>query len=293
MIMRSFWGLCFALLLSILLLEPSHPQIETNIPVEFSLIQIRTGIQLYSNPRGDFVQVIDLNQGASIELYLGEQVGEGESAAYGGQSPLFKLQTLQQFWLELSQTYHERAFSVCNGQFFNLKNPSQLAFPVQVNGKLITTGYAGKSEFPQEKVVLGISKNKTDILPFSEDSNFKKDSFPFANAIVGIQEDGGTRSREWYSKDPFKERPRTFIGVADLHLIFILTSPGKTQGNAAQLLKDFGAKKVMMLDGGGSTQLIVTGTELVSSTDTQARMIPQAIGVLDGRKKGGLARFLP
>jgi hypothetical protein len=74
MFMRSFWGLCFALLLSILLLEPSHPQIETNIPVEFSLIQIRTGIQLYSNPRGDFVQVID-TQARMIPLAIGVLTG--------------------------------------------------------------------------------------------------------------------------------------------------------------------------------------------------------------------------
>ncbi|MGB3191768.1 MAG: phosphodiester glycosidase family protein [Limnoraphis sp.] len=100
-------------------------------------------------------------------------------------------------------------------------------------------------------------------------------------------------SREWYSKDPFQERPITFMGVADFHLIFILTSPGKTQGDAAQLLKDFGAKKVMMLDGGGSTQLIVSGRELVSSSDATPRTIPQAIGVLSGRKKGDLARLLP
>ncbi|MGB3191597.1 MAG: hypothetical protein WBB43_19490, partial [Limnoraphis sp.] len=151
MIMRSFWGLCFALLLSILLLEPSHPQVRINIPVEFSLIQMRTGIQLYRNPRGDVVQVIDLNQGASVEFHLGEQVGEGESAAYGGQSPLFKLQTLQQFWLELSQTYHERAFSVCNGQFFNLKNPSHRLLrpsgsPVAPLGETASLGQRSLSE---------------------------------------------------------------------------------------------------------------------------------------------------
>ncbi|MEB3279987.1 MAG: phosphodiester glycosidase family protein [Lyngbya sp.] len=284
MIRKFFLGLSLGLLLSILLLQPAYLSGETRILPEFSLIKTKTGIQLYRNPKGDFIQVIDLHQGASVELLLGEQVGEGESAAYGGQNPLLKPQTLEQFWLELSQYYGERSFSVCNGQFFNLKNPSELAFPVQVNGKLITTGYAGNREFPGEKVVLGISENTVDILPVSEDSNFEKDSFPFDNAIVGIREDGGTKSTEWYSKDPFKERPRTFIGVADFHLIFILTSPVKTQGNAAQLLKEFGAKKVMMLDGGGSTQLIVEGTELLSSSDITSRTIPQAIGVLSGKK---------
>ncbi|WP_049559360.1 phosphodiester glycosidase family protein [Limnoraphis robusta] len=277
--------LSFAFLLSFLL-YPSFPQVNPAIPAEFSLIQTVTGIKLYRNPKGDFIQVIDLSQGASIEVLLGEPVGEGEAAAYGGKNPLFQRQTLQQFWLEFSETFGEKAFSVYNGQFFNLKNPSALAFPVQVKGKLITTGYAGNTEFPGEKVVLGLAENRADILPFSEDSNFQKDSFPFDHAIVGIREDGGTKTVEWYSKDPLKERPRTFMGVANFDHIFILTSPGKTQGDAAKILKAFGAEKVMMLDGGGSTQLIIKGIDFVSSTDATPRTIPQAIGVFEGKKKG-------
>lgn len=277
--------LSFAFLLSFLL-YPSFPQVNPAIPAEFSLIQTVTGIKLYRNPKGDFIQVIDLSQGASIELLLGEPVGEGEAAAYGGENPLFQRQTLQQFWLEFSQTFGEKAFSVYNGQFFNLKNPSALAFPVQVKGKLITTGYAGNTEFPGEKVVLGLVENWADILPFSEDSNFQKDSFSFDHAIVGIREDGGTKTVEWYSKEPLKERPRTFMGVANFSHIFILTSPGKTQGDAAKILKAFGAEKVMMLDGGGSTQLIIKGIDFVSSSDPTPRTIPQAIGVFEGQKKG-------
>ena len=157
--------LSFVFLLSFLV-YPSFPQVNPAISAEFSLIQTVTGIKLYRNPKGDFIQVIDLSQGASIELLLGEPVGEGEAAAYGGENPLFQRQTLQQFWLEFSQTFGAKAFSVYNGQFFNLKNPSALAFPVQVKGKLITTGYAGNTEFPGEKVVLGLAENRADILLF-------------------------------------------------------------------------------------------------------------------------------
>ncbi|MDY7021182.1 MAG: hypothetical protein SWJ54_07455 [Cyanobacteriota bacterium] len=164
--------LLLSLLLSLILLQPLYPQIEPKIPEPFNLVQTQTGIQLYRNSQGDFVQVINLHQGASIELLLGQQAGVGRPAAYGGRNPLFRLQPLLEFWLELTQTHGQRAFSVCNGQFFNLKNPSELAFPVQANRALMTTGYAGKSEFPGEKVVLGVSENKADILPFSEERNF-------------------------------------------------------------------------------------------------------------------------
>ncbi|MDY7022102.1 MAG: phosphodiester glycosidase family protein, partial [Cyanobacteriota bacterium] len=148
---------------------------------------------------------------------------------------------------------------------------------------LMTTGYAGKSEFPGEKVVLGVSENKADILPFSEERNFQRDIFPFDHAIVGIRADGGTKTQEWYSKDPFNPRPRTFIGVADFDRILILTSQRQTQGNAAKILQAFGSQKVMMLDGGGSTQLIVEGAVVVPSSDKTPRPLPQAIGVFRGR----------
>jgi len=42
----------------------------------------------------------------------------------------------------------------------------------------------------------------------------------------------------------------------------------------------------MMLDGGGSTQLIIKGIDFVSSSDATPRTIPQAIGVFEGKKKG-------
>jgi hypothetical protein len=48
------------------------------------------------------------------------------------------------------------------------------------------------------------------------------------------------------------------------------------QSDAADVLKSFEAAKVMMLDGGGSTQLICEGKSYISSD----RLIPQAIGVL-------------
>jgi hypothetical protein len=51
--------------------------------------------------------------------------------------------------------------------------------------------------------------------------------------------------------------------------------------DAAQVLRDFGAEQVMMLDGGGSTQLSCKGEDYVSSD----RLIPQALGVIGAPKK--------
>lgn len=255
-------------------------------PPEFTILRTVPGVKLYSNDSGDFVQVINLSLGASVKFLQGEVAGEGSPPAYQGKNPQFQRQTLKEFWLNLSEIDRQKAFSVCNGQFFKGGNPTELAFPVQADGELISSGYAGAGEFLGEKVVFGTLENSAEIVPFLESHNFEQNSFPYINAIVGIREDGGIKVREWYSKAPFKKLPRTFLGVADIdhnginETVLILTAHRQTQGGAAQLLKKWGANVVMMLDGGGSTQLIVEDQELLSSTDSNPRSLPQSIGVL-------------
>ncbi|NJK37556.1 MAG: phosphodiester glycosidase family protein [Oscillatoriales cyanobacterium SM2_3_0] len=219
----------------------------------------------------------------------------------GVESPSFQPQSLKSYWGQLFQLDQIRSFSVCNGQFFGGKEAIELAFPVRAKSGIFTSGYAGLSEFPHQKLLLGIQNQTAEIVPFSEQINFQQGTFfdedmpyedmPYEDMIVGIRADGGTESITWYSKSPFQNRPRTFMGVADTNgncrgtTVLILTSTGQTQAGAAQVLQNFGATAVMMLDGGGSTQLIVQGETLIPSMDGANggdRNIPQAIGVISG-----------
>jgi hypothetical protein len=258
------------------------------VPPDFQLITTAKGIEVYSDLEGNYVQSINLTENAGIVFLQGEEVGDGVAAAYGGINPQFQRQSLSTFWQDLVQRYGKRGFSVCNGQFFKGGDPTELAFPVQTAGKIVSTGYAGIEEFPNEKVVFGVINQTAEIVAFSEDSNFENNNFPYEEAIVGIRKTGAIEPKEWYSKDPEIERPRTFLGVADFdsdpqnETILILISKGQTQISAAQLLFKFGASEVMMLDGGGSTQLNIQGKEVLSSTDSLARMIPQGIGIFEG-----------
>ncbi|MGB3405022.1 MAG: phosphodiester glycosidase family protein [Microcoleaceae cyanobacterium] len=258
------------------------------IPPEFKLIETGIGIEVYSDSIGDYIQTIDLTKNAKIIFLQGEKVGDGVAAAYEGINPQFKRQSLGEFWQDLVRVDESNAFSICNGQFFKGGDPTELAFPVQTQGKIVSTGYAGIEEFPDEKVIFGVINQTAEIIPFSENSNFKDSDFLYQEAIVGIRKEGAIEPNKWYSKDPLIERPRTFLGVADFDLdnqnetVLILTSKGKTQIGAANLLFKFGATQVMMLDGGGSTQLNILGEEILSSTDPVSRTIPQAVGVLQG-----------
>jgi hypothetical protein len=77
---------------------------------------------------------------------------------------------------------------------------------------------------------------------------------------------------------------RTFTGLDDRDLdgdyetIFIFNTRSALQIEAADVLRSFGADKVMMLDGGGSTQLLCQGEPVIYSE----RAIPQAMGIMAG-----------
>lgn len=246
------------------------------------------GVQLYTDNQGNYVQAINLSQGAAIRFLFGASSPGTTTAAYGGKSPSFRVQDLQNYWEELQIRDTIRAFSVCNGQFFGGKDAIELAFPVKEDGQWITTGYAGASEFPHEKAMLGIRDQSAEIIPLPEEINLSTNILPYDQAIVGIQVNGGMDSITWYSKAPFELRPRTFLGIADSdrngtnETILILTTTAQTQLGAAGVLERFGATAVMMLDGGGSTQLMVQGETRLRSADPTPRQIPQAIGVFSG-----------
>jgi hypothetical protein len=88
------------------------------IPSGFQLIETGKGIEVYSDLEGNYIQIIDLTENAGIVFLQGKEVGDGVPAAYGGINPQFQRQSLSVFWQDLVQRYGNRAFSVCNGQFF-------------------------------------------------------------------------------------------------------------------------------------------------------------------------------
>jgi hypothetical protein len=94
--------------------------------------------------------------------------------------------------------------------------------------------------------------------------------------VAGLAEDAEKASK--------KAVGRTFVGIDDrdgdqLFETFLLFNTRVSKPSAAaEVLRAFGAEKVMMLDGGGSTQLFCAEQALI---DTE-RLIPQAIGLAAG-----------
>ncbi|PWH12899.1 MAG: hypothetical protein DDG59_15070 [Anaerolineae bacterium] len=268
------------LLFAVLLFAfPQSVQANLPVPDGFTLIRSSVGVQLFRKqyPSGypDYVQVIRLNRGAEVRLLYGKVSHQGvTSGVYGGLDVRLNSRSILQYWEELLAST-SRAFCVTNGQFFYMyEYPTRLPFPLKVNGRVISGGYS-KGEFTDQKFMLEIWKDRADIRPLTK-VDFQTSTAP--NIVAGLAEDA--------RKSPDKYVGRTFIGVADQNLdgvyetILIFSTQAARQRDAADTLRKFGAEKVMMLDGGLSTQLICQGTPYIQTE----RLIPQALAVLDGTK---------
>ena len=265
-------------------------------PEGFNLLLSSLGAELYQKqyPEGnpDFVQVVNLGEGAKIKLLYG-QVQELRTGlgVYGGTDSRFLSYSIQRYWNELFRLSTD-AFCVTNGQFFYMREyPTRLPFPLKVDGQILTEGYA-KNEFLDQKLILEIWSDRADIVDLSE-QNLLSSTAP--DIVAGLTEDA--------RKSPDKFVGRTFIGVSDnnrdgqYETVLIFNTQTARQLDAANILRTFGAVKVMMLDGGSSTQLICQNKPYITSD----RLIPQAIGVvsryspdtnmLSGSEKIGALKF--
>jgi hypothetical protein len=242
---------------------------------DFQLIDSANGVQLYKKdyPNGtpDYVQLVDLSQGAKIELLHG-QITEPrpDEGAYGGADPRMTSLPLQTYWSKASE-HDQPAFCVTNGLFFYMPEyPTRLAFPLKVDGNLITDGW-GVQTYPGQKLILELWDDHAAITRLSSQV-LNISTAP--NLIGGLTEEANKRIK--YSVG------RTFVGVADrnndgsLETVLVFNSSSSLQSGAAEVLRSFGADQVMMLDGGGSTQLLCKSGWYIRSD----RPVPQALAVI-------------
>ena len=259
-------------------------QDSTWIPPDFRLVRSENGVELYQkdytggNP--DYVQVVNLRQGAKIVLLHGtiNSPGEGKGM-FGGNDPRILSRPLQSYWQELSGAY-DGAFCVTNGQFFYMReSPTRLPFSLKVDGAIISDGYDAKN-FVDQKLMLELWDHYARIRPLTRQALYTSSA---PNIVAGLDEKA-RKSIDHYVA-------RTFIGLIDRdrdgqhEIVLVFNTLTARQKDAAQVLREFGADQIMMLDGGGSTQLLCQGQDIIASE----RLIPQALGVVASQEKGFLA----
>jgi|GEM_PF-2482495 hypothetical protein len=242
------------------------------IPSGFYEILNETGVNVFQKryPGGmsDFVTRVDL-QAATIRNLTG--VVNGVSIGR---------KTLQGFWQDAVSENRDnlRAQVVVNGTFFGngASSTTTAAFGLKVRNQIISYGY-GLNEYPGLNKTLAFHSfaGKAQIQDYTVQTF--DSSIPDVIGALAAQADKSAASR----------LGRTFAGVIDRdrdsvpETVLFFSSAGSTQANAAAVLRNFGATEAAMLDGGGSTGLIVDGTPLIA-TD---RTLPHAIAIYSNKPK--------
>jgi hypothetical protein len=247
---------------------------KTETPPGFSLLMSDHAVSLfykdYPNGAPDYVQVVDLENGARVRLLHAPRTAERQGRGmFGGSDARFGYNSLQGFWQQ-ALAHSSQAFCVSNGQFFYMPdNPTRLALPLKVDGEIMTEGF-GYDQY-SELLMLELWEDRADIKILTEESLYQSTA---PDILGGLPEDANKRIRSTVG--------RTFVGIDDIdgdgmfERFFVFNTQIAHQEGAAQVLRDFGAKKVMMLDGGGSTQLICNGQPFIDT----GRLIPQALAVI-------------
>lgn len=225
--------------------------------------------------RRELVQVVDLASGARVALHHGPVVGRSRGEGiYGGPNPDIERQYLETVWQALAA--HPDTFCVSNGAFFldmengGRVNPTVLSFPLKKDGVVISEGDDGR-RFPTARLMLQLWDGHAEIAPLSRTA-FYSSSAP--DVVTGLSPRAPLRS--------YAEVGRSWVGTADrdgdgLHeTVYLYTGLAVTQRHVEEVMRAFGATNLLMLDGGGSTQLICGGEGYIM----QSRPLPQTLVTL-------------
>lgn len=247
------------------------------VPAGFEAHIEAPGVTVYERAPADgepeYVQVVDLGAGARLELWHGamEDAGVGEGI-YGGNSPRFQRQFLPDVWQSLAAEISD-VVCLSNGSYFKdtidgmWVDPTQLAFPLKKDGVMLSEGYE-RYRFSSRRQMLELWPDRARITPYSL---FSLRGSTAPDVVVGLDAGAPVRASERLG--------RTMIGVlgeGEQEVLLIYNGAAVTQREARETLRAFGARNVMMLDGGGSTQLSCLGADYIE----QVRPLPQMLATI-------------
>lgn len=246
-------------------------------PDNFTLLTTSPGVEIYENEDGsEIVQVIDLSSGARLELWHGQISAAGMGGGiFGGNSPQMSRHYLPDVWLTLEQEIPD-VVCLANGGYFRdtingmWVDPTELAFPLKKDGVLVSEGYEMR-RFWRHREMLELWSTHAEISPLNRAALYTSTA---PDVVAGLDETARIRATEPLG--------RTLVGVGDRdgdtlnEVLYIYSGAEVTQNHATSVLRAFGAHDVMMLDGGGSNQLVCYGYSHIE----RIRPLPQMIATI-------------
>lgn len=238
------------------------------IPQGFQTIINDNGVAVYkkdyANKKSEYVTVVNTTK-ASINNLVGEVINTPNGT--------IGKKVLTEFWQDAinKNTSSKTARVVINGTFFSTnENPTGIAFGLKVASHVITYGYAIGKEYPGLIRVFkfGGMQSGFSISPYARSIFDDKSNLDAVGALDVTADKSATRYL-----------PRTFVGVNRNGTVIFYSSNYARQIDATNTLKAFGASYMAMLDGGGSTGIIIDGKPVIATN----RKIPHAIAVYSGK----------
>lgn len=211
----------------------------------------------------EYVQILDLRRGARVLSLI-----DGPVASTQDPSPAFRRYSVRDWWNQRNQLLNR--FCMVNGAFFEYPlDPKRFSFPVKNAGYLHSTGNKADGTWKRMLILDGSRAYIQSYDLTSKDYTKVRDALSrYQTVIVG---------RHPELPDPNAQDARTYVGIRDLdgnasgEILYFYTSMEASTGWVNDVLsRIFSATQTMMLDGGGSTQLVCQNTSLT----TNGREVP-------------------
>jgi hypothetical protein len=235
---------------------------------QLALSSPSAGVRVYKKD-GEYVTILDMRKG-TMKLLTGAVTTPPNSPNY----KLVYKKKYTDFWADAAalNTTSSKVKVVFGGTYGAFDQPTGIAFGLKKAGSLVSLGYAApggpQPEYPGQVKLITFNNaaRRAWIGPYNSDS------FSISPDIMGALDVAA-------DKGPNTNKGRTFVGVRDddgdgsAETVLVFTSAASTQSHAAFVLSSFGAQQQAMIDGSGSTFLIVDGATKIP---TDGRLIPQA-----------------
>jgi Phosphodiester glycosidase len=259
-------------------LKPSLKEYSELNPQRYELVNQIDGAQLYRIKLHDldiaYLQTIDLEK-MRLDQIIVPSTTQKKRAPTSGQyfpgqlaSPYFEMQTPMQVISSNQLLENKSFFSMFNGGFFeDYESSSRMAFPVKLNGKVISAGSSpyGPIARPADRRYASVQlralvwdEHAAKIVKYDPASGAPLTDKNLQNGLVTYR----------YQDHPayvFKQNVQNrFVLLAikssamskSGRILVVLTTLEATLGESAQLLREFGVEgDIVTLDGGSSTYL--------------------------------------
>jgi hypothetical protein len=240
-----------------------------SVPAGWTLVKSLNTIKIYKETgKENYMQVLDISGGATIEL-------KQEYAGISQNLPSYNRYTVGNWWTKTANPV-----SIVNGQFFFVRNPAPLSFPLRANSTYLSGNDPDMLANPRQFEIYG---NTVDTFPFNLS---RIQNGPSQQVISGLNPSADKGATAAVGRTFICAR---YVNQASPWLAYIFTGKAETQANVRAKLTNWGcevANKAVMLDGGGSTALAYKDSTLtlkvingLSSANLQIenRPVPQVL----------------